>query len=229
MARFTRMFTALAVYFCIATVIAQGVVLGVLWSNGYLDSARLAQATAALYGIDLVELSTEVTEQLPGGTEQPSLEQIAEQRALVFKHLDLREQAIRQGRDNLSFVKRQLQKDLNELKNVRQQFKTELDALETQTVEEGDNKVRRIFENVEPKQAKQLMIQMIDDNELEEVVRMYAAMPPARQAEIAAEFKDDVDTKKLTEILRLVRKGLPQLNLIEETQSRLKQHDLQIR
>ena len=229
MARLFRALTNLMLYFCIATAIAQAIGLMWLWSAGYLDRTRLAQAAAVLHGIDLAALSEEVREGEPAGREQPSLDQIAAQRAAKFKQLDLRELAVRQNLNSFHLVKNQLQKDLDKLKSLQQQFEDQLDTLASQSVEEGDNKVRRIFENVEPRQAKLLMLQMIEDNELMEVVRMYAAMAPSRQAEIASEFKNPDETQRLTEILRLVRKGLPQLDLINETQSRLEQADSQTR
>ena len=38
---------------------------------------------------------------------------------------------------------------------------------------------------------------------------MFEAMPIAKRAKIAAEFKTEEETKKLDEILRRIRKGLP--------------------
>lgn len=229
MVRMFRSLVALLLYVCIATVIAQSIGLAWLWSAGYLEKGRLAQATAVLYGFDLAALSEEVRDLDLAGKEQPSLDQIAAQRAIKLKQIDLRELAVQQNLNSFNLMKNQLQKDLDNLQSLQQQFKNQLLALANETVEEGDSKVRRIFENVEPRQAKQLMLQMIKEDELEEVVRMYAAMAPSRQAEIAAEFKSEEETEELSEILRLVRKGFPQLDLINETQSRLEQPDAQTR
>ena len=64
-----------------------------------------------------------------------------------------------------------------------------------------------IWENIKPKLAKELILKMIDADEKEEVVGIFASMPIPKQAKIVSEFKTEDEQKKLDDILRRIREG----------------------
>ncbi len=80
-----------------------------------------------------------------------------------------------------------------------------------------------IWENIKPKQAKEQILKMLDNQEMNEVVTILSGMPIGKRAKIVGEFKTPEETEKLDEILRLIRCGVPEVNLIDKTLSQVKQ------
>ena len=64
---------------------------------------------------------------------------------------------------------------------------------------------------------------MIEANEMDDVVSIMGAMPIARRAKIITEFKSPEEVEKLGDVLRLIREGVPQVDLIEKTKDQIKQ------
>ena len=62
---------------------------------------------------------------------------------------------------------------------------------------------------------------MIDKQEMNEVVTILVAMPIAKRAKIVSEFKTPDELQKLDEMLRLIRQGVPEVNLIDKTRSQI--------
>ena len=87
----------------------------------------------------------------------------------------------------------------------------------------GRENVRTIWENIKPKQAKEQIMEMIDKQEMNEVVTIFVAMPIAKRAKIVSEFKTAEELQKLDEIMRLIRQGVPEVNLIDKTRSQIGQ------
>ncbi len=67
------------------------------------------------------------------------------------------------------------------------------------------------------------MLQMIAAGEQADVVAILSAMPIAKRAKIIGEFKTDDESKKLEEVLRLIREGVPEVKVINQTQQQFKQ------
>ena len=87
----------------------------------------------------------------------------------------------------------------------------------------GHENVRSIWENIKPKQAKEQILKMIEADEIKDVVTIFSAIPITKRAKIVAEFKSPEETKKLDDILRLIREGVAEVNLIEKTDRQIKQ------
>ena len=64
-------------------------------------------------------------------------------------------------------------------------------------------------------------MEMIDKQEMNEVVTILVAMPIAKRAKIVSEFKTAEELQKLDEMLRLIRQGVPEVNLIDKTRSQI--------
>src|SRR5262245_27656774 len=94
-----RLFGALAaafVYFCIGQTLILLIVAGAFVAKGHLTHDKLEQIAAIVQGVDLRELQHSVDEaharaRLP----QPSLQDLAEARAIKSRDLELREQELR--------------------------------------------------------------------------------------------------------------------------------------
>jgi len=210
---------ALVTYFCIATVISLAIGVGWLYTSGKLNRDRMIQIAAVLNGIDLSVYHVKLHEKDLTGKEEVSLEEIARQRALAFRNLELREQAVTEGLKRFRFVEQQLAQNQGRYERVRKAFDEEVSQLRSGAVAEGQENVRQILETIKPKQAKEQLLAMYDDGEIDVVVALLGAMPSNKRAKIVSEFKSAEDAEKLAEVLRRLRQGIPLASSIDRAQN----------
>jgi hypothetical protein len=212
----------LAAYVCVASLITEVAGAVYLRVSGKLDDARIDRILAAAQGLDSKEPKPEqTTDEKPRDAEQPSYEDREQARELQARQLEMREQALKSGLDRIRFEQSKVAREKEIYDALQSAFDTQLDALRTRSVSSGRENVRMIWENIKPKQAKEQILQMLENQELNEVVAIFSAMPISKRAKIVSEFKTPEETEKLGEILRLIRSGVPEVNLIDKTRSQI--------
>ena len=60
----------------------------------------------------------------------------------------------------------------------------------------GSEDVRRTLETIKPKQAKELLVLMLEQKEMDDVVVLMAGMPDGKRAKIIAEFKTPAEVEQ---------------------------------
>lgn len=213
---------AVIVYLCIGTVIAQGICIGYAWSKGYVSKPKLLQMAAVAQGENERQSDNRDSHEKELSSEQPSLQDIENARALRIRNLELREQAIQAGLDRVRYEQTKLADERDMYLRTRAAFDAHLKNMKEGAIAKGRTDTRTILENIKPKQAKQQILQMIEAGEEEEVVAILSEMPVAKRAKIAGEFgKLDEDNEKLGKILRLIRQGVPEVSQIQDAQEEL--------
>lgn len=218
---------AVLAYLCVATVLTAGIVGGYLWSHGLLDKEKVARMVAVARGIDNAPAAVEQAAKAPQAAEQPSIEDVERQRAITTRQLELREQAIESGLDRVRFEQRKLTDERADYDRLKQGFEEVLSDKKNKAVIAGRENIQLIWENIKPKQAKEEILQMIDSGEENEVVAIMSAIAIGKRARIIGEFKTEEESKKLEEILRLIRKGVPDVLSIDQTREELKKFNPQ--
>ncbi len=223
MGRLISMLLGLFAYCCVATVMAAAAGGAYLHFTGKLKPDSLHKMVAVLQGADLA--GEKKTEEKPkeDDAEQPSFEELEQIRDLKSRQIELREQSLKSGLDRIRFEKDKLTEEKDRYVRLKNSFEEELEKLQQGSVTAGKENVRLIWENIKPKQAKEQIMQMLEANEIGEVVSIMSAMPIARRAKIIAEFKTPQETTRLGEVLRLIRQGVPQVDLIENAQKQVTQ------
>ena len=208
-------------YFCIATVLAQGALFGYLWSRGILNQEKLTQMAWVARGESPGGKRNADKHDAPKAT--VTLADIEASRSLRLRQLELREQAAHNVLKQVRFETEDLTITKERFDRVYEAFKKQLGQDKVAAIARGNENARLLLESIKPKQSKELIMEMLKADEIDEVVTLFEAMPIAKRAKIAAEFKTEEETKKLDEILRRIRKGLPDSALIEQTQQSLDQ------
>lgn len=210
------------VYFCSATLIAQLVMIAYLWSSWKMDQDKVVRILAIARGLEPAvpepKEDEEAAKKTPVISEQASYQEILERRAVKLRDLELREQSLANAVDEVKFQQQQLAESRQQEQQRVAQFTTELKSLKSGAEATGRELVRRTLETVKPKQAKEQLFQMLQNNETDEVVMLLADMPENRRAKILAEFKTPEENKKLAEVLRRLREGQPEASLVDKTQ-----------
>jgi len=217
-----KMASGVGIYVCVATLVAQVAAVGYLCASGKLDNRRVDQILLAARGeIQPLDQPREVTPQTDVDHEQSSYEDREQMRQLQSRQIEMREQALKSGLERIRFEQHNLTRDKDRYNALQGAFDQRLEALRSKALTAGRENVRTIWENIKPKQAKEQILEMIDKQEMNEVVTILVAMPIAKQKKIISEFKTTDELQKLDEMLRLIRQGVPEVNLIDKTRSQI--------
>jgi hypothetical protein len=213
-----------AVYFCVATVLAQAIAFSTLWFKGALDEDRIYRVLAALHGVDIISLHAEMLakEQQPK-LEQVSYESVVKGRTLNSLDLDLRESAIDKGLLDLVNLQNSLLEDKELFDDVKKSYDLRLATLAKKEQDESLQQLQRTLEAIMPRQAKEQIVMMLDDNAMDDVVLIMKNMPTDKRKKIIAEFKQGEDVEILHRILTEIRKGEPLASEIQESRDKLQQ------
>lgn len=224
MGRLIRSLAALFAYFCVATLIAQASALVYFRATGQLDDQKLAGMLNVLRGVPPApaEKQPDQPTQNPALQEQPSLEDREARHDLTARNIELREQAIKSALDRVFYEKKTLTEEKDRYELIKRTFEGQLAALREGALSSGRESVRLIWENIKPKQAKEQILRMLDNKELNEVVTILTAMPISKRAKIVSEFKSPDEAQKLDEILSQILNGAPEVDLIDDTTDQVK-------
>ena len=212
---------AMISYFCIGTVLAAALMFGWLWSNGQLNPQKIQNIIAVAQGLDVAVPKAQAEKDAERDSLQPSIEDVARARAMKLRDVELREQALRQHIENVKFEQTKLSDENGRYNRIREAFEAELKSLRTGAIATNEENARLILENVKPKQAKDQILRMINNGEMQDVVMILSAMPITKRSKIITEFKTDQEAVKLAELLKLIREGVPEVDLIDETKKEL--------
>jgi hypothetical protein len=224
MGRLLGILSTLFVFLCVGTVIALAIIMGYAATHGYLDKEKLLRIADVARGIEFAAPPLEQANKQAESPDQPSFDDIERHRGIKARNLELREAAVQNGMDRIRFEQKKLEDQVSRYDLLRKAFNDKvLDVDKAKAIKEGQDKIRSIWENMKPKQVKDQILQMIDGGEMTEVVSILSSVATNKQSKIIAEFKTDDEIKKLDEILRLIRHGVPDVLPIDDARERLKQ------
>jgi hypothetical protein len=213
---------ALFIYVCVGTIISQIVILMYLVSAWKIDNHRWLQIVSVAQGvIPVEEKEAEAKSAEEKVAEQPSYSQVLESRSQKYRNLELREQQLRNSLSNLQFEQNKLVDEKKRYQQIRDGFDAKMLSMSEGATASGRDEVRRTLENIKPKQAKALLLEMLNNKEIDEVVTLLSPMTDAKRAKILAEFKSEDEMEKLSEVLQRIWNGLPSAKTPETTRKQL--------
>jgi hypothetical protein len=195
----------LFVYLCIGTILAQLIIAGYAVSKGFLNQQKVTDMLAVARGAALSSAADELDGGQTKTLQMSSIEEQDQRRTTMTRHLELREQAVTSALEQIATERDKLAKERETFDLLVTAFRKKKEMTESLEVAKGQEDARAILENVKPKLAKDLILNMIKADEKEEVVAILSAMPIGKQKKIIEEFKTEEELKKFDEILRLIR------------------------
>jgi hypothetical protein len=218
--RVSKLIIPALTYLCVGTVIAQVGAVAYLIAAGSFGGGRLYQVLAVAYGVDLHQIEQGQTDRrIQPSSEQVSLEDVINRRAMKGLNLDLREQALRNGLDSLRRMQNLHLVERERYDNLKQAFDARLKQLRKDVDQSAILEVQQTLENIQPKQAKEQLLLMLEEQDaMSSVVAIIKAMPMDRRKKILGEFKTPEEVQQLAEILRHIRLGDPEIPLIDKYQ-----------
>ena len=205
--------------FCVATILAQCIVLGLSAYRGNLNGDTILQGFALLNGIDITGKRLE--DAIRNGREAPlpSYDDVTKERAQKSLNLDMRERSIKLAKDQLEAKHRELQLEITNFDNRKDAFYSKLDELNKGIEDSSLKDVRRTLESLPPEQSKDQLLKLIKDGQMTDVVAIVKGMPADKSKKILGEFLETEESEKLYEILRELRKGEPTKSLIDQARN----------
>jgi len=214
------------VYGCVATIIAEALLVFFLARSWQLDRERVIRTLAVAQGVDLSALEARAAAEQPDiSREQPSYEQVLETRAVKVRHLELREQALTDALKDVALRQREVVEEKEALAGLKKEFEAELLALEQQATSQGIEDTRAKLMAIKPDQAKLLLDDMLDQGEIDTVVALLQGMPDTKASKIIGEFKTEKDLENIGEVLRRILEGGALADLAAATGRQLKDAD----
>ncbi len=217
MSRLIGALSSLVVYILIGQALATTMIVGVIGAKGGLTRDKLRQIMAVVQGVDLVALREKTIENSQkAATPQPTLTDLADARARRARDLELREQELSNLRNRLTKAQSDLLAEDDRVRRLRDDFEARLKTLRDGALAANLENARLMLENMKAKQAKEQIQKMLTDGELKQAVALLAAMPAEKRSKIVTEFKTDEESQQLAEMLREIRKGEPEVTMIDE-------------
>ena len=228
--KIVRLLGALAVAFCIGTTISLVVMAGMLWFKGALGRDRLMALVAALNGIETRREAAPVAGAEKANGEQVSFDEVMKRRLLASLDLDLRESAVDKSLGDLRNLESQIKSENLRLDQWKVSFDKRLQELETKAADTALLEIQQTLEVMNPKQAKDQIVRVLEepplndtDQPLHDVVTILKTMPLDKRKKILTEFKTPKEIETLAVILREIRLGMPDAELIRDTRGQLQE------
>lgn len=211
--------------FCVATVIALGAVVGYGWSHGRINQESAVQIALLLQGKPSALTGARSAAQAapPEAPEAPNFEQLAATRSARMRDLELREQSMRHGLEQLEFERTRFRNEKSRLLWDKEDFLNRLDAKEKSIASASQENELQAWEGMSAKQAKDQAVRRIKDRKIDEVVDVLGRMSDNKRRKMIAEFKTEEERDMLADILELIRTGGSEAELIDKTRRKIEE------
>ena len=221
---------AAGVMIAAATFVAEAVGLAYLWTSGKLNDEKAFQILAIVYSVDLPAIEAKYApRQSPLESAQPAFDDVIEKRLEKSLDLDLRATAFDKALMELRALEAELRAQRERFDSRRREFEVRIDQLQREALDEGMANVQLKLEAIQPAQAKDLLMKMIEepadenDDGFDVAVTILKNMSVDKSRRIIAEFETPEEVQRLHEILLRIRRGEPAAEMLSGAQKELDQ------
>jgi hypothetical protein len=212
-------------YLCTATVLTGAIGYGYLRRSGKLNDESTFRVMALLHGVDLKEIEAtkkEVAAGTPG--EEPSFDEHQQSYRSASLQFDAKQKQLADSLTDFDYQLKRLNDETNKYASLRQDVEQYLKQ-QSELVTTGQlKKVREQIEALTPrKQAKPILIKMIQAGRTDEVILLLGSMKTQSQKEILKTFDTEEDTEILYRVQEKMLAGEPTLPYITERLKELEQ------
>ncbi|MDA7979121.1 MAG: hypothetical protein MPJ50_10185 [Pirellulales bacterium] len=202
-------------YFCVATVFAQALVFAYVWMKVDITPEKVRRIAQIAYDLEEkpadMPIATDLAEPDTG-----SIAQVVEARAMGLRDMEFREQALKTLASEINSQRQQLTAEDTSLDLAQKTFEERLsqwqDAQRTAAIDDAV----ALIAGMKAPQAKEEVKRMWSRGEKDFVVSLVKSLPQNNRTKLVAEFKNDDESQILSEIIRLMREGVPEIRLAEE-------------
>jgi len=192
-------------WFCAATVIAQGCILGLSFFRGNLTNKSMVQIIALMNGIDIPGERLKNAISAGQDVPVPTRDEILNAKIESNLNYKSREESMKRWQGQLQTEQARLELEGIKLAQLRKEHDALVSQFKSGRLSQSLKDVQDVLEIVPPEQAKAQLLKMIEDKAMDDVVAIIKAMAEDKRKKILAEFTGDGDSDKLKEILKELR------------------------
>ncbi len=205
--------------FCVATIIAQLLILGMIALRGNLHGETLTKAIALFNGIDISGAQLQKALSNARDVPVPTYDEVLAERAKQNLNLEMRERSVRASIEQLSGMQTKLQQDQEAFDRRKEAFYSLLDEMSKKGKTENLGEVQRTLEALAPEQAKALLVDMLEDQQMQDVVEIIKGMALDKRKKILGEFTSEKEITYVADILDQLRQGEPIASVIDKARN----------
>ncbi|MEM1305493.1 MAG: hypothetical protein AAGG46_11385 [Planctomycetota bacterium] len=213
-----RLLFAAIGYLSVATVMSLVLGVGYLWQSERLDDEKMFHIVALLHGIDLSEVAAaeESVDEQEAPPEEMSLQQSRVMRQIVERDQEVKEAALRRGRQEFEYWFGKFKDERDKLDRIALQIQQLLSEQGEELQRESIDSVVRDLESIDARVAKdQLQRTLKEQNGIETVIMLMNAMDAEKLKKILKTFVEEDDKADLHLIHQEMLKGGPQKELFD--------------
>lgn len=212
-----------ALYLGASLVLAQLLLLGYLTYAWKLTPAKWYQMLAIAQGVDMFQTEAKLRQAVEDRVASLTWEEIRALRTARDMEQDLVELTTDKTGDITLLEAKKLDERRAEFDRLVRSFQAKLDDLDAKTKDTELRRVTTMLERMDATLAKQQLLEMFDNNQVERVVTILKTMQERPRGSILNEMTKDDEVKKLADILSKIASGTPVTDVINEAQAALNQ------
>ncbi|MEM6797948.1 MAG: hypothetical protein AAF589_00405, partial [Planctomycetota bacterium] len=186
-----RMLGALIGYLCTATVLSAAFGFAYLWQTERLDDEKVFRIVALMHDVDIDALEAEETaDDAVTPEEEPSLDDIVRYRAVIARNYEVKQDALRRGRQLFDQSYEQIKEEMRRLAETVAELDNRIQQEGELANKEAVSKVVRDIEAVSPDTGKELLRRRLKEPEgLADVIKLMNAMSTGKLKKILLKFR----------------------------------------
>jgi hypothetical protein len=210
-----RLFAA----FCVATVIAQMLILGMVAMRGNLHGESVTKAIALFNGIDISGVQLQKAFSNARNVPVPTYDEVLAERAQQNLNLEMRERSVQRFTEQLETMQTQLKQEQADFDRRKEAFYSLLDEMTKKGKQENLGEIQRTLEALAPEQAKLLLIKMLEADQMADVVAIIKGMALDKRKKILGEFTSEKEISQVAEVINQLRLGEPEASIVDQARN----------
>ena len=210
-----RLFSA----FCVATVIAQMIILALVAFRGNFHRETMTKAIALFNGIDISGVQLRKVLNEARSVPVPTYDEVLSQRAQQNLNLEMRERSILRHQQQVDAMLAELKRQQGDFDRRKEAFYSLLDEMSKKGKADNLGEIQRTLEALPPDQAKTQLTKMLENNQMADVVAIIKGMGLDKRKKVLGEFTSEKEATQLHDVLNQLRLGEPAASVIDEARN----------
>lgn len=220
-----RILFSIVGYLCVATVLTAVLGYGYLRHNGTLNDEKIFRIMAIVHDVDLAEIEARgAADQQEVPPEEISYAEQQRHLQTAALQFDAKQKELADSLEAFEFRFSQLNtatERYNQLSDKVQNYLTEQkQKVMDKALEEVRGQLRML---IPKKQAKPILIKMIQSGEVDAVIQLLSSLPPRSQQAILKTFDTEQDVELLYQLTQRMLTGDPARQFIDEQLEQLQE------
>jgi hypothetical protein len=202
----------LIAYVCVATVITIALIVGYYWHTDQLNSDKMFRLMALLQDVDLQQINASHEKKSGDDVppQEPSLNEVMHRQHVQDRNYEAKLLALQRGKKAYDESFQKVQEKIDRYDRMVSDIQRNLKQQEDQTTQQNIATVIAQLEQVKPEVGKDAIMKWIDEQRMDDAIRLMSRMSENKRAKILKTFQTDKELSKLHEIHMRILTGGPE-------------------